>query len=253
MLKITLIALILYAVACLFLYIKQRDLIFFPTPERFDLDAEALWMQTGGARLKVWRINQGPDAILYFGGNSEQIEDNINDFKRMFGDQTVYLANYRGYGGSSGRPDEQGLFDDALSLYDQLKKEHSSISVIGRSLGSGVACYLAAHRDVDKLILTTPYDSIQNVAQSHYPLFPVRWLLKDRFDSLSYVSDIHSPILVLLAEHDRIVPLANSKRLLSAINDSKRQSQMIPGSLHNDISSNPAYQKALTSFIGKPL
>ena len=76
----------------------------------------------------------------------------------------------------------------------------TSISVIGRSLGSGVACYLAAHRKIQHMALVTPYDSMTSLAQTHYPIFPVRWLLKDRFESSKLANSIDSETLVLLAE-----------------------------------------------------
>lgn len=247
MLKMLSIIIFLYAIACLFLYIMQRSILYFPTPEIMKMNAEAMWLQTSQEKLKVWTINKNRPAVIYFGGNSEQIEDNIADFKTMFGQHSIYVVNYRGFGGSSGKPTEQGLFADALEVYDQLSSQHSSISVIGRSLGSGVASYLAAHRPVEKLVLITPYDSISNVAQSHYPIFPVRWLIKDRFDSVSYASSMNSKTLVLYAENDLVVPMKHTTRLLNYLPDA--QSHMIKGTAHNDISSNHQYQKLLAEFI----
>ena len=252
MLKIISVTLFLYALACLLLYVKQRSILYYPMPENISVNAEALWLQTSQEKLKVWAIKQGkPDeekpAIIYFGGNSEDVSGNIPDFKSMFSDFSVYVVNYRGYGGSSGTPTEQGLFYDALAIYDQLKTRHSSISVIGRSLGSGVASYLAANREVAKLVLTTPYDSISSVAQSHYPMFPVKWFIKDAYSSISYVPSISAQILVLYAEHDQVIPMIHTRNLLKVLPDAK--SKMIEGTTHNDISSNPQYKKLITEFI----
>ncbi len=252
MLKIIIIFLALYSLACFFLYIKQRSILYFPTPESSQSNAQILWLQASAAKLKIWLLNkdennQRQKAIIYFGGNSEAVEENIPAFKRMFDNSTVYVVNYRGYGGSTGLPTEQDLFGDALDIYDQLKSQYSSISVIGRSLGSGVACYLAANREVSKLVLTTPYDSIRNVAQSHYPMFPVKWLLKDHFDSAGYAASIDSEILVLYAEHDQVVPRIHTETLLKVLPDVK--SILIKNASHNDISSNPEYQQLLAEFL----
>ena len=247
MLQFLSIFLALYLLAGLFLYIKQRDILYFPTTENQTANAEVLWLKTSTGKLKIWKFHQGNPAIIYFGGNSEQVEDNIVDFKNMFRDFSVYVVNYRGYGGSSGSPTEKGLFQDALEIYDQISPQHSSVSVIGRSLGSGVASYLAAHREIFRLVLITPYDSIRNVAQSHYPLFPVKWLIKDRFDSIIYAPLIKSKILVLYAEFDQMVPWAHTKNLLNFLPDAT--SQLIEGATHNDITVNPQYQKLLTEFI----
>ncbi len=252
MLKIFSLFIILYSLACLFLYIKQRSILYFPTAENVNTSTDTFWLQTSDATLKIWIINkdesnQQKPAILYFGGNSETVEDNITDYKNMFSDFTVYLVNYRGYGGSTGKPTEAGLFSDALAIYDQLIEQHSSISVIGRSLGSGVASYVAAHRDVLKLVLITPYDSIRNVAQSHYPFFPVKWLIKDQFDSSRYASSINCQILVMYAEHDQVVPMVHTKELLKFLPNAK--SHLIKGTAHNDISSNNEYQNLLMDFF----
>ncbi|MBC8212326.1 MAG: alpha/beta hydrolase [Gammaproteobacteria bacterium] len=249
MLKIISSVLILYALACVFLYLKQRSLLFFPMPENNQADANAVWIKTGEENLKLWKFNQGKPAILYFGGNSEAVEENINSFRTLFEQYTVYLVNYRGYAGSSGSPSEDGLKHDALAIYDQLVAQHSSISVIGRSLGSGVACYLAAHRNVDKLALITPYDSIENVAQSHYFFFPVKWLLKDKFDSISIAPALHNQTLVLMAEHDQVIPLKHSHRLVQALTSARLETQLISAASHNDILAHLATQSLLTEFF----
>lgn len=252
MLKTFSFLIVLYSLACLFLYIKQRSILYYPTLENSHTRAEALWLQTAEAKIKTWVLNKqdsGPEkpAIVYFGGNAEAVDDNIAEFTHMFKNFTVYLVNYRGYGGSSGKPTEAGLFSDALAIYDQIATQHSSINVIGRSLGSGVASYLAANRKISKLVLITPYDSISSVAQSHYPVFPVKWLLKDQFDSIRYAPSISSQILVLYAEYDQVIPMVHTKNLLQHLPDAK--SQMIKGTTHNDISTNIEYQKLLADFL----
>lgn len=252
MLKISLIIIAVYAMACSLLYFKQRDLLFFPVPENTRADADALWLETGQARLKIWQVNEGKQAIIYFGGNAETVELNIPDFKPLLKDFAIYLVNYRGYGGSSGTPSEQALFHDALAIYDALIKHHDSIHVIGRSLGSGVASYLAQQREIEKLVLITPFDSVRNVAQRHYPLFPVKWLIKDPFDSLRLAESIDNPTLILIAEKDEVVPLAHSQNLIEALSLAKVEAHVIRGSHHNNITDSPATMKYLQQFLLKP-
>lgn len=249
MLKILLIALMIYGLACLFLYIKQRDMLFFPTAESHAAAASPLWLESQQQRLKIWQFNEGKPALLYFGGNAEAVERNIIHFRHIFKTYTVYLMNYRGYGGSSGSPSEKTLFEDALAVYDFIAKQHPSISAVGRSLGSGIACYLATEREIDKLVLITPYDSVTNLAQSHYPFFPVKWLLKDPFDSLDRAASISNRTLVLMAEYDQIVPLSRSRNLINAFIKTRVESHIIPGAGHNDISENPLYQTLLSAFM----
>ena len=170
----------------------------------------------------------------------------------MFSGYTIYITNYRGYGGSSGLPTEDALFADALTIFDRVKQRHSSVDVIGRSLGSGVACYVAAKRKVKKLALITPYDSIKNVAQSAYPIFPVKWLLKDHFDSVHYSAAINSDILVLTVNNDLVVPNSGTDHLIQALSHNPVQIERYNHVSHADVSELVEYQKKLSAFFKKP-
>jgi pimeloyl-ACP methyl ester carboxylesterase len=251
MFKILTLLLAVYALMCLFLYVKQRTLMYYPTAPVERPDTQVFWLENQGERLKIWRINEGDKTLLYFGGNAEAVEDNIPEFRQRFPTHSIYIANYRGYGGSSGQPGEQALFSDALALYDEVAGS-GPVQVIGRSLGSGVAMWLASQRRVDKLVLVTPYDSITRLAQSHYPIFPVRWLLRDHFDSISRVDAINSPTLVLLSEVDATVPHRHSIRLIEALGDKVVDTITIPGTAHNDIDSDQRYLDELSRFLNVP-
>lgn len=250
MLKILSFTLVVYMLACLFLYVTQRTMLYFPTPENSLSSADSYWLKNGEDELKIWRLNaDADDAILYFGGNAEAVENNMLSFRHTFADKTVYLVNYRGYGGSSGKPTEQALFADALAIYDDIQQRHGSISVIGRSLGSGVAIYLAAQRMVKHLVLVTPYDSMTELASTHYPVFPVRWLLKDRYDSVKWAGSIASKTLLLIAEADQVVPRKHSMRLLDALRHTQPDMLIIEGATHNTISEFDEYQLKLAEFF----
>ena len=173
-LTITLFVLIaIYLLASIFLYIYQRKLIYFPTGIDTEFKADEINIANQEINLRGWVINPGKaKAMIYFGGNSELISHNQSLFENIFADYSVYLINYRGYGNSEGMPTEAGLFSDSLAIYDHIIKQHESVSAYGRSLGSGPAAYLAANRALEKLILLTPYDSVAEIAQKLYPIFP---------------------------------------------------------------------------------
>ena len=126
--------------------------------------------------------------------------------------------------------------------------QYQHISIIGRSLGSGVASYLASRKPVARLILITPFDSILRVAQSAYPVFPVRWLLKDRFESDKYAPLIKAPVLVLLAEHDAVIPSNSSQRLLQKLPDSTK-SYTFNSTGHNDLQTHKGFYPAIYEFL----
>ena len=162
---------------------------------------------------------------------------------------SVYLVNYRGYAGSSGSPSESALFSDAVHIYDRIVERHSSVDVVGRSLGSGVATYIASIRPVEKLVLITPYDSIRAVGQSQYPIFPVGLLLKDHFDSASRVSKVGADTLVVLAESDRVIPLESSERLIEKFPKDQVRVETIENTDHNDVTDTEGYYELLGEFL----
>jgi hypothetical protein len=244
------VALVIYAAICGSLYALQRSLLYFPTAEAYSVHAQELRVAVAGATLKVWELpDAGDKAIIYFGGNSEDVAANIDEFAVAFPNTAVYLVNYRGYGGSTGVPTEKALLADAEAVFDLVRASHARVAVIGRSLGSGVAVHLASVRDVSKLALVTPFDSVASVAQRHFAIVPVRWLLEDTFDSLRKVPRVRAPVFVLLAERDRVIPRAHSERLFAAFKPGQAQRREIPGTNHDSISRSPEYLTALASFL----
>jgi len=245
------LALVFYAACCLFLYVAQRSFIYFPTAESPNPLAQELRIASGDETLQVWQLNPGAErGIIYFGGNAEDVADNTPLFADLFPGQTVYLVNYRGYGGSSGSPSEAGLFADAEAVYDAVRPRHAGVHVIGRSLGSGVAVYLASVRDVDKLVLVTPYDSIASIAQHSMPIFPVALLIKDRYDSRRLAPGLTNQTLMLLAEQDQVIPRASSEKLMEAFQPALITRVVIGGANHNSIGMMASYRAALASFLG---
>ncbi len=253
--EITSIGLVLISIYLLFaayLYVYQRKLIYYPVSVDPAFSADEINIDNNGTNLHGWVLNPGKSkAVIYFGGNSELITHRQRYFEDVFNDYSVYLINYRGFGNSQGNPSESGLFSDALAIYDQLIKQHDSIIAYGRSLGSGVAVYLAANRPLEKLILLTPYDSVVEIGQNLYPMFPVRYLIKDRFDSASLAGDIEIPVLITNAEHDREIPLQRTLALKQRFNRAQLVYQMIMGAAHNDIIDFPDYRAAVQNFISE--
>ncbi len=251
---LVLVALIAYGALCILLYSVQRSLLYYPTLPVTTPEAEPILMENDNELLRVWHVERpGNQAIIYFGGNAEDVAENIVQFKRLFPAHSLYLLNYRGYGGSSGKPTEEGLHSDARALYSLVSKTHDHITVIGRSLGTGVAVNLAATRTIEQLILVTPYDSIVNVAAGIYKFIPVHTLLKDTFNSISHADKLTMPILILIAEHDELVPRARTDNLLTALNPANTRSMIFNDTDHNSICTNPEFEQALMSFIARPL
>jgi len=150
---------------------------------------------------------------------------------------SVLLFDWRGYGKSEGSPSESGLFRDAVAAYDFARtRTNGDIVLYGESLGSGVAVRMASEQPVALLLLEAPYVSIAAVARWHYPFLPVDLILKDRFDSLSRIGAVKSPILVLHGGGDTVIPVASGRELFAAAPEPK-EIWVAPDGGHNDLAS----------------
>ena len=238
-----------YLCAVIFLYIFQRTFLYFPT-DKYQHPYERMSVFSNAETLEVIVLNKGNSkALMYFGGNGEAVVSNANELSTNFSDVTTYLINYRGYGGSTGEPTESGIYQDALAVYDQIKESHTHISLVGRSLGSGVATYLAANRAIEKVALITPYDSILSVAKNKFYLFPVKFLLKDHYDSQSRAKNIESEILVIAAQYDEVIPMSHTQSLVDEFRSDQVVMKVIKNVGHNSLSNSSEYYLALRNFI----
>jgi len=251
MLTVAAILLAAYAGLCALLFFSQRSLLYFPQPRSAATGATTMALPTqAGQVLVTVRERSGPDALVYFGGNAEDVSYNLPAFAAAFPDHAIYLLHYRGYGGSAGTPGEAALFADAVALFDKVRAEHGNIVAIGRSLGSGVAVHLASVRPVSRLVLVTPYNSIQELAAQQFPYVPVRWLLQDRYESWKYAQQVAVPTLLVMAEHDEVIPRASTEALHKHFRAGTATLKVIAGAGHNTISGNPEYMRLLRTGAG---
>lgn len=243
-------AAMVYLAGCAVMYTAQDTLLYHPTPETDAPGAESLSFDTGGATLRIWREGPGQgEAIIYFGGNGEDVAGTLPFFHELFPGRPLYFVNYRGYGGSSGKPSQEALTHDALAVYDRVRASHPQVCVIGRSLGTGVAVYVASRRDVKKLVLVTPYDSIETVARHYYGLLPVSWLLRDKFPSSQWAHDVKAPVLAILAGHDEVIPREDSEALVAVFAKPQIRVVNLPEAGHNTVQDFQAYGQAIKSFL----
>ena len=239
-----------YALLCGWMYATQRSQMYFPTPSSDAPRAQPWWIASAGERIKVWVVSRpGPGALLYFGGNAEDVAGTVDSLLEAIPDRSLYLVNYRGYGGSTGRPTEAALYADALAVYDEVARRHARVAVMGRSLGSGVAVHVGAARPVERLVLVTPFDSLAGVAAGHLPWLPVRALLKDRYDSAARARDVSAPILMVIADADEVIPRARSDALAATFRPGQVQLVLVPGAGHNTLDASRAYLQAVRQFL----
>jgi uncharacterized protein len=250
---IVVLVMALYAAGCAVLFFKQRSFQYFPTARRLGPAQMAATFQRGDTLLQLTvRPLAGPGAVLYFGGNAEDVSGSVGPLLAAFPQREIVMLHYRGYGGSAGSPTEADIVADAEGLFDKVHAEHPDVVVVGRSLGTGVAARLASTRPVARLVLVTPYDSLLGIAQRGFPLFPVRWLLIDKYESWRYVPRIKAPVLILRAERDETIPAESTERLAARFPAGQAQVVVVPGASHNTIIDDPRYVQALAAFDAAP-
>lgn len=235
--------LLVYISVSIVLFLFQRSLIYFPQPRSNVSGTDLIELKTeGGITVNLTAINTtSSDAILYFGGNAEDVSYSISYLTKAFPGKAIYAMHYRGYGGSDGTPTEKALINDAFALYDSVNKQHKHIGIIGRSLGSGIAIQLASARQITKLVLVTPFDSLVRVASKHYPFLPVHWLLKDKYESWKYAASITVPTTIIAAEYDEMIPLERTQSLLTYFGQGVAQFNVVKDATHNTLGSSPEY------------
>lgn len=244
------IALLVYLGAVALLYAKQRSLLYFPQFTRDPVVAPDFRFDVDGATLRGWVLNPGQSrALLYFGGNAQDLSLGLDTVAAFAPGHTVYLVAYRGFGLSSGEPTEAALAADAIALFDHVATRHASVDVYGRSLGSGVAMHVAAARPVRRLALVTPFDSVASVGQALYPMAPIDWLLEDRFDSVSRAPLLAMPTLVIIAGRDEVIPPPHSETLVAAF-PAPPEVLRLPEARHADVQAFPDYGDTLRRFFG---
>ncbi len=236
------LAALIYAALCVALFLVQRSFIYYPQPKSTSADGPTLTLHVDHATVLVsTRPLPGSEAVIYFGGNAEDVSYSLPTLADAFPHRSLFALHYRGYGGSTGRPSETALIADALVLFDRVHAEHPRITVIGRSLGSGIAVHVASERSVERLVLVTPYDSLLTIASSQFHYFPLTWLMLDKFESWRYAPKVSAPTQLIAAQYDEVIPLASTAALLKHLPRSLATLTVIPGVGHNTISESPQY------------
>ena len=240
-------ALVGYAGLCVALYARQRKLLYLPPIPAADGVTRTLPLRKLGPRVLVSvREVPGQRAIVYFGGNSEDVSQRMPDFEAAFPRHSLYLLHYRGFGGSEGTPSEAHLYKDALDLFDHVRRRHARVIVVGRSLGSGLAVRVASVRRPARLVLVTPYDSMVGIAAGRYPWFPVSMILQDRYESWRYAPLVRAPTRIIVADADQVIPRASSEQLLRRFAPGVARMSVLPGD-HRSVIADPRY---LPLFLG---
>jgi uncharacterized protein len=203
----------LYVVVFVVLFTFQRDFLFIrgrtAEPIEPPYHARAI-TERDGTWLTIWEAapcTKGAPEIVFFYGNGGTLSDFAAIGARLQRDGFgIVLASYRGYDGNRGAPTEAGVMDDARAILSDLPKDHGAVVLWGQSLGSGVAARMASEGRADALILQSPYTAVVDVAARRFWVYPVRLMMRDRFDTMSSAPRIEIPVLIMHGTADETVP-----------------------------------------------
>ena len=210
------------------------------TPDRWGLPYEDVRIDSGSAVLQAWWVPRPePEAplLLFLHGNAGNREDRLHNVQGLWrAGSSVLIVDYRGYGGSTGAPSEQGLLADGLASFDWLAARHPGrpIAIFGRSLGAAVAAHVAANRPAAGLILESAFTSAPDLAERLYPVPGLRHLVRSRYDTLSSLRTLKIPLLLIHGTRDELVPFDMGRTLFEASPSPDKAFHAVKDGRHND-------------------
>ncbi len=252
--------LFVYLIGFALLYLLQEKFIFLdddlPSDYQFEFNAEfeEVNLTPDGAVLNAIRFKAdlAKGIIIYFHGNQGNLTrwgEVVMPFVEMGYD--VLIMDYRGFGKSKGKRTQKTLLSDAELFYEYALKEFKEEDVIlyGRSLGTGLASYLAGNHKPAKLILETPYYSMASVGQKLYPIFPVSWAMRFNFKSFQYLKTATCPVYIFHGTEDRVVPYAQGEKLFQSLPPNQGQLITIDEGRHKDLAEFDEYWEGIGSIL----
>lgn len=229
-------------------FFHQRNMLYHPdkamqAPESYDKlpMAEFQIASEDGVKITLWYrpANPGMPTLVFFHGNSGNLGGRAAKLRTFIDSKLGVLAvSYRGFGSSEGSPTEEGIYKDARAALVWLATKgvpQKETVLYGESLGTAVAVEMAKEfPGMRAVVLEAPFASMAAVGRVHYPYLPVSLLLRDRFDSIDKVKDVHIPLLIIHGLDDKVVPVEEGKELLEKANAPK-QGHFIPGMGHSNL------------------
>lgn len=258
---------IMYTAFCLYLFLMQGRMIFYPTsrleasPADIGLEYESVSLTTSDqVQLHGWFIPAGDEkrGLLFFHGNAGNISHRL-DSLRIFHDLglSTLIIDYRGYGQSKGSISEQGLYLDGEAAWDYLTQIKGipprQTMVFGRSLGAAVAAHVASRKRPGGLILESAFTSVPEMGGRMYPYMPVRLLSRYDFDTKKTLLAVSCPVLIIHSPHDDIIPFENGQHLYEAALEPKRFLEIRGDHNGGFLASGKTYIEGIDSFIRENL
>lgn len=248
-------ALLLYLNQASYVFLPSRVLVSNPRDVGLSYD-DVLLTADDGTLLHAWFVpaSKATYTLLFLHGNAGNISHRLDSLKIFNGlGLSTLILDYRGYGRSQGRPSEAGTYQDAEAGWRYLTQTRGipahRIIVFGRSLGGGVAAWLATQHEPRAVILESTPTSVPDIGAELYPFLPVRLLTRIRYDTLRRVTRIRRPLLVVHSRDDDIIPFAHGRRIFEAANEPKAFLEIRGDHNNGFLTSSDEYTRGLAGFL----
>lgn len=239
--------LVVYAGIVAGMYLLQRQVLYYPAKSGMTTEMLGAWgieeiflTAADGIRLQAWWLSgeEGLPVLIYYHGNAGNLENRLDKLAAFRNAGFSVLAlSYRGYGKSEGSPHEAGLYMDAWAALDYVQREKGvdlqRVMLYGESLGSGVAIQMATEYALGGVVLEAPYTSVVRRGAEIYPWLPVKYLMKDQYNSIGKIAQVKAPLLIFHNETDHVIPIRHGRALFAAANEPK-QAYWLNGRSHVD-------------------
>lgn len=245
-------------------YALQFHVIFQPErlarDFRFDFgdpfEEVTLYTPYRGRIHGLWfRQPESKGVVLYFHGNAGALDRWGNIYREQFRDYgyDLLITDYRKFGKSQGPVSEAAFQADALAAYDLLASQYPADAIIlyGRSMGTGLASYVAAHRRAAHLVLETPFSSMPDLFYTYYPFLPRLFLFQFRLDNRRRLRDVPFPVTILAGDEDYVTPLRCARKLIPSLKEGDRFVTLAGGN-HQNLRNFPAFHEAMRRIFGLP-
>lgn len=244
------------------LYFKQNDMLFVPTeelagtPRDVGMPYEELAVETAdGETLAAWWLprDDARCSVIHFHGNAGNRSHRLPDAQR-FAELgcNVFMVDYRGYGGSTGAPSEEGTYADALASWDAAVgagADPKSTVVFGRSLGGPIAAYLASQRPAAGLVLESTFESLPALSDDLFPWLSFEWLVRNEYSTVSHLTAFDGPVLVLHSTEDDLIPFAHGQTLAAKAGERGRFVELRGDHNHGPSQTGQGYRDAMSDFV----
>lgn len=225
---------LIYLIIVGFMYLNQRKLLYLPSENNYlddqiEFNYEEIFIDVEkNLKLKAWFIENDLKrykTLVFFHGNAGNLSNRVyklNKFSKL--NLNVLIIAWRGFSGNAGEPTEKNLYNDAkmaIGWLNSVGVKNKRIILYGESLGTGVAVELGQNNRFDSIILESPFTSMEKAAKNIYPWLPIKYLLKDKYDTEDKIKNIKLPILIMHGKKDKIVPFKMGKKLFELANEPK--------------------------------